>query len=174
MGAVAGVVSAATSIYSAFTADDNADETRQAASQQNTNPWMSSGGRDLADRQLQLLMTDPTAAMEADPGYKSALMAAQRTMAKYGQDSGNMAAAAAQTGSNWYDNALRRLAGLAGATQMPAQGASASMQGMQAAHQMQGQGQASLGYGIRQLAGIFGGSGNTTPDGPMIWSGGGY
>jgi hypothetical protein len=156
MGVTTAIIGAGTSLYSAYSANERADQMTEQASQ--SDPWASSGGRALADRQLQLLMTDPEAAMLADPGYLAAMKGATRAMARYGQNSGNMAVAAASTASNWYDNAVRRLSGLAGATQMPAQGTNAAVSGMAQANQQAGQGLASLGYGIRQLENIFGGT----------------
>ena len=86
------------------------------------DPWGNSGGRALADAQLQELIRNPNAAMSNDPAYASRIQGAQRAAARYGQDSGAMAVAGANASSSWYNERLAQLQGLAGAGFNPAGG----------------------------------------------------
>lgn len=131
------------------------DQRKMAESvQKAADPWGASGGRSLADSQLQQLMRDPTQGMENDPAYRARIQAAQRASAKYGQDSGRMAVAGAQAGTDWYNQRLAQLGGLAGAGGAPGAGGGVAMQGIANANDLASKSLASLGYGIS------GGNGN--------------
>ena len=118
--------------------------------------------------QLSKLMANPSLAM-GTPGYQFARLAGQqgleRAGAKLGQnDSGNRAIALNNYNQNYalnsYDNQIKTLAGLSGATQNPANASSAYLaaQNAQAASDQNmwkslGQGLGALGAGVQGLRG---------------------
>lgn len=125
------------------------DQRKQAQQvQKAADPWGNSGGRSLADTQLQQLMRNPLEGMENDPAFKARIMAAQRATAKYGQDSGAMSVAGANAGTDWYNSRLAQLGQLAGAGQAPGAGGGYALQGTANANEMASRALASLGYGI--------------------------
>lgn len=106
------------------------------------DPWGQSGGRGLADQQLQAFMKDPSQAAATDPAYKLRMQGAQRANAQYGQDSGAMSVAGANASTDWYNQRLAQLGGLAGAPGNPA----APMAGYTAANDLLGKSLGSIGY----------------------------
>lgn len=76
------------------------------------DPWGTSGGRALADAQLQALMRDPSQVAASDPAYALRIQAAQRAMGGYGQDSGAMAVAGANASTDWLNQRQLALASL--------------------------------------------------------------
>lgn len=124
------------------------------------DPWGQSGGRTLADSQLQELLRNPEAVAATDPAFKLRVMGAQRANAQYGQDSGAMSIAGANASTDWYNARLAQLAGLAGGTVAPGAGGGLMVQGLDNAFDASSAALASLGY----AAGTAGaGSGGLTP-----------
>ena len=139
------------------------------------DPWTASGGRALADTQLQSLMRDPSQTAATDPAYKLRIQAAQRAMGSYGQGSGNMAVAGADASTSWLDNRLTSLANLENMgnpvaaqqvgiaqTQQELEGAKLKLAAGMGANSLAGQSIASLGFGVTQATG-----GNTAIPGPV-------
>ena len=116
------------------------------------DPWGSSGGRNLADAQLQKFMTNPT----ADPSYALRIRGAQRANAQFGQDSGAMAVAGANASTDWFNARMAQLGGLAGAGGNPAQGVQVQMGGLEGANKLLSDSLGSFGYGAATLAGTGG------------------
>lgn len=110
------------------------------------NPWGTSGGYALAGQQLQNLLRNPGQVAATDPAYQLRIQGAQRAMAGAGQDSGAMAVAAANASSDWYNQRLAQLGGLAGANLNPAQAMQVGQAGQQAGVNLMGQGMASMAY----------------------------
>ena len=76
------------------------------------DPWGASGGRSLADEQLQALMRSPGSLM-TDPGYQAKMMGVDRVMAAQGQlGGGGGAVAAANASGDYYQQRLAALATL--------------------------------------------------------------
>ena len=76
------------------------------------DPWGASGGRSLADEQLQALMRSPGSLM-TDPGYQAKMMGVDRVMAAQGQlGGGGGAVAAANASGDYYQQRLAALAAL--------------------------------------------------------------
>jgi len=76
------------------------------------DPWGASGGRALADEQLQALMRSPGSLM-TDPGYQARMMGTDRVMAAQGQlGGGGGAVAAANASGDYYQQRLAALAAL--------------------------------------------------------------
>ena len=124
------------------------------------DPWGNSGGRSLADAQLQELMRDPEAVAATDPAFKLRVMGAQRANAQYGQDSGAMSIAGANASTDWYNARLAQLGGMAGAGVAPGAGGGVMVQGLDNAFDASSAALASLGY----AAGTAGaGTGGLTP-----------
>lgn len=153
-----------------------------AAAQATADPWGTSGGRSLADTQLQAFLRNPNPAGAGtgneDPAFAARIQGAQRSMGSYGQDSGNMAVAGANASTDWYNQRLAQLANLAGAPGNPgvaaqlglsgqtlgqnqqelqlraAQGGASNNLAMNtAANDLMGKSLASAGYGATMLAG---------------------
>lgn len=126
----------------------NAEEARRAAKQpQVYDPF----GPQRAQYQQQLaeLTADPSK-IQSDPGYTSGLQAVQRTMAAQGYlGSGNMMNEIANFGGNFYNQAVSRLSGLAGANIGPVQQNSSSRV---AANDMMSRSLASIGFSLAQMA----------------------
>jgi hypothetical protein len=124
------------------------------------DPWGNSGGRGLADAQLQELMRNPEAVAATDPAFKLRVMGAQRANAQYGQDSGAMSVAGANASTDWYNARLAQLGGMAGAGVAPGAGGGVMIQGLDNAFDASSAALASLGY----AAGTAGaGTGGLTP-----------
>jgi len=124
------------------------------------DPWGNSGGRSLADAQLQELMRNPEAMAATDPAFKLRVMGAQRANAQYGQDSGAMSVAGANASTDWYNARLAQLGGMAGAGVAPGAGGGVMVQGLDNAFDASSAALASLGY----AAGTAGaGNGGLTP-----------
>lgn len=117
------------------------------------DPWGQSGGRGMADSQLQQLMTNPGQAAASDPSYGLRIQGAQRAMAPMGQDSGAMAVAGANASTDWLNQRMSALGGLAGAGVNPGQGAQLQMTGQAGANSLASQSLASIGYGVTQAGG---------------------
>lgn len=151
----------AMSIYSGITGLQKQKElerlARLAAAQ--SDPWGNSGGRSLADAQLQQLLRDPSAVAENDPAYKLRIQGAQRANAQFGQDSGAMSVAGANASTNWYNERLAQLGALAGSGVNPGTGAQIGLNGQIAANDLASQSLGSIGYGIGQVTG----QGSLTP-----------
>ena len=132
-----------------------ADALRKQAllAQQKADPWGNSGGRGLADQQLQQLMTNPSQVASQDPSFGLRIQGAQRATAQYGQGSGAMSVAGANASTDWYNQRLGQLGGLAGATQNPASAYSVGMQGQIGANDLASKSLASIGYGVTQAGG---------------------
>jgi hypothetical protein len=145
----------AMSIYSGITGLQKQKElermARLAAAQ--SDPWGKSGGRTLADQQLQQLMRDPSAVAANDPAYKLRIQGAQRANAQFGQDSGAMSVAGANASTNWYNERLAQLGALAGSGVNPGTGAQIGLNGQIAANEQASQSLGSIGYGIGQMTG---------------------
>lgn len=92
-------------------------------------PWQSAGGGDLAAQQLLALLSGKTD-VSSLPGYKAGEQAVTRQGAANGWlGSGNMMAALKDYGSNFYNNAVTQLGGLAGAQFNPATSGSLALNG---------------------------------------------
>lgn len=88
------------------------------------DPWGGSGGRGVADAQLQAVLRGGSTAYENTPAYAARMQAVQRQMASQGYNgSGNAAVAAAQAGGAGYNEWVQQMAGLAGANANPASAA---------------------------------------------------
>lgn len=112
------------------------------------DPWGAYRG-DAAGR-LDALSRDPSS-ITSDPGYEAGLQAVQRSMAAQGyQGSGNMMAALQKYGGDFYEKAIARLSGLAGAGQNPAAGPTLEMQGNVNATNLIGQSFNRLSYGVNR------------------------
>lgn len=125
------------------------------------DPWSASGGRALADTQLQGLMKDPSSITKM-PGYEAGLQAVERKMASQGfNGSGNMMVALSKYGGDFYNQALQSLAAMSGANVNPGTAGQIMQQGTQqqlgatlSANDLASRSLASLGYGtIRAGAG---------------------
>lgn len=117
------------------------------------DPWGTSGGRGVADAQLQSLLNDPTQAAANDPAYQLRIQAAQRATAGSGQGSGAMAVAAANASSDWYNTRLSQLGGISGATVNPGTAADLSLTGTNNANMLAGSSLASIGFGLNTATG---------------------
>jgi len=117
------------------------------------DPWGKSGGRALADTQLQALLKNPGQVQDQDPAFKARIQAAQRASGAAGQDSGAMSVAGAGASTSWYDQHIAQLAAISGATVNPGTSAQlASGQGQQNYNQlMQNMGQGA--FGVKQAVG---------------------
>lgn len=151
------VLSAASGVKGLLDAEEMKRMARRAAMQ--ADPWGTSGGRSVADAQLQELLRDPSAVAATDPAFKLRVMGAQRANAQYGQDSGAMSIAGANASTDWYNARLAQLAGLAGGTVAPGAGGGVMVQGLDNAFDASSAALASLGY----AAGTAGGNGGLTP-----------
>ena len=108
----------------------------------------------MAGGQLQALLQDPSS-ITSMPGYQAGLTAVERKMASQGYNgSGNMMAALQQYGGNFYNDAVNRLSGLAGANQNPASSGQLLLQGTGQANDLTSRSLASIGYGIQGNQGI--------------------
>ena len=145
----------AMSIGSGIYGMSQADALRKQAllAQQKADPWGNSGGRALADTQLQDLMNNPSQVAARDPSYALRMQAASRANAQYGQDSGAMSVAAANASTDWYNQRLGQLSGLAGASQNPASAYQVGMTGQVGANTLASQSLASIGYGVTSAGG---------------------
>lgn len=122
-------------------------------SQNRSAPWQASGGMGLADQQLQQLMQNPGQVASQDPAYALRMQGAQRAASQYGQDSGAMSVAGANASTDWYNQRLQQLGGLAGAGVNPAGGQQVSLQGTEAANKLASSSLGSIGYGATSLGG---------------------
>lgn len=145
----------AMSVYSGITGMQRAEEMRRMAklAALKGDPWGTSGGRGMADAQLQQLMRDPSQVAASDPAYKLRIQGAQRATAQSGQDSGAMAVAGANASTDWFNARLAQLGGLAGAGTTPGQGAGTGIQGLSAAADLQSSALGSLGYAANGAVG---------------------
>lgn len=151
-------MSAASGIKGLMDAEAMKKAARRAAA--GADPWGMSGGRGLADAQLQELMRNPEAVAASDPAFKLRVMGAQRANAQYGQDSGAMSVAGANASTDWYNARLAQLGGMAGAGVAPGAGSGVMVQGLDNAFDASSAALASLGY----AAGTAGaGNGGLTP-----------
>lgn len=124
------------------------------------DPWGTSGGRALADAQLQELLRDPSGVAQNDPAYKLGIQGAQRANAQFGQDSGAMSVAGANASTDWYNTRLAQLGGLAGTGFNPQGAAQIGIEGVSAANNLLSSSLGSIGYG---MAGSGAGAGGLTP-----------
>lgn len=151
-------MSAASGVKGLMDAEAMKKAARRAA--MSADPWGNSGGRSLADAQLQELMRNPEAVAASDPAFKLRVMGAQRANAQYGQDSGAMSVAGANASTDWYNARLAQLGGMAGAGVAPGAGSGVMVQGLDNAFDASSAALASLGY----AAGTAGaGNGGLTP-----------
>jgi hypothetical protein len=151
-------MSVASGVKGLIDAEEMKRMARRAAMQ--ADPWGTSGGRSVADAQLQELLRDPSAVAATDPAFKLRIQGAQRANAQYGQDSGAMSIAGANASTDWYNARLAQLAGLAGGTVAPGAGGGLMVQGLDNAFDASSAALASLGY----AAGTAGaGNGGLTP-----------
>lgn len=98
-------------------------------------------------QQLSALSADPTL-IQKQPGYQAGLDAVQRSMAAQGYTgSGNMMAAIAKYGGDFYNQTLDRFSGLAGAGFNPAAGAQLNLEGQIGSAQLAGSSLNRLAYG---------------------------
>lgn len=108
--------------------------------------------RQYAD-QMAALSADPSL-ITKQPGYEAGLQAIKRTMASQGYTgSGNMMAALAKYGGDFYNQTMNQYAGLAGAGFNPAAGAQIGLQGQQYGVDLAGRALGSIGYGMRAAGG---------------------
>lgn len=110
------------------------------------DPWGNSGGRALADSQLQQLLRDPSSVAASDPAYKLRIQGAQRATSQYGQDSGAMSIAGANASTDWYNGRLAQLAGLSGAGTTPGNGMGTALIGLTASNNLLSSSLGSIGY----------------------------
>lgn len=141
-----------------------AEQLRKLAAQsgKRADPWGASGGRSLADTQLQELMRNPGQVAARDPSYGLRMQGAQRANAIYGQDSGAMAVAGANASTDWYNQRLAQLSGLAGTGFSPGTAEQFGMSGTAGASELAGKSLASIGYGVTRAGG---GTGMELPPG---------
>ena len=146
---------AASSIFSGAMGMNQAGQLRRLAelSANRADPWGTSGGRGLADQQLQALMRDPMQVASRDPSYAMRMQGAQRAMGIYGQDSGAMGVAGANASTDWLNQRMATLGGMAGAGVNPGAAAQLRLQGEQGADDMTSRGLASIGYGLTRAVG---------------------
>lgn len=147
------------------------------AAQNMTDPFASS--RQQYIDQLNAVMANPSLTMST-PGYQfqleQGLQGLNRNLAQRGMGtsvsgqpgtpaSGGAGIAQQKYGQEYalssYNNYVNRLAGLAGATQQPAQGGQAALTAQQAAQKQAQAGWGALGQGVGALSTYFGGGGNT-------------
>lgn len=155
IGGLKGVNSAlsfGSGIYGLYNAYQQKKLAQQMAAK--ADPWTTSGGRAVADTQLQELLKDPSAAAKNDPSYALRLQAASRGAAQYGEGSGKMAVDAANASTSWYNDRLQQLGGLAGANANPANAAEIALRGRGAADKFAGDSLATIGYGANAPSGI--------------------
>jgi len=145
----------AMSIGSGIYGMSQADALRKQAllAQQKADPWGNSGGRALADTQLQDLLNNPSQVAARDPSYALRMQGASRANAQFGQDSGAMSVAGANASTDWYNQRLGQLGGLAGASQNPASAYQVGMTGQVGANTLASQSLASIGYGVTSAGG---------------------
>lgn len=143
------------SIASGLYGMSEADKLKKAAmlAGQQADPWGTSGGRSLADSQLQELMRNPGQVALRDPSYALRIQGAQRAMAQYGQDSGAMSVAGANASTDWYNQRLGQLGGLAGAGVNPGNASQISMSGLTSGNDLMSKALASIGYGVTRAGG---------------------
>ncbi len=99
--------------------------------------------------QLSDLMKDPSSVTKY-PGYDAGLQAVERKMASQGYNgSGNMMTALQKYGGDFFDQAVGRLSGLAGAGFNPASAAQLQLSGSMGATDLASRSLASIGYGLR-------------------------
>ncbi len=104
--------------------------------------------RDQYAQQMQRLMQDP-AYLQQMPGYKAGLQAVERRMAAQGYNgSGNMMAALAQYGGDFYNQTMAQLGGFAGAGVNPGNAAQLALSGSNNAASMGMQSLNRIGYGL--------------------------
>ena len=146
LGRPGSALSVGSGVYGMYQAEQLKKLAQAAALQ--ADPWGTSGGRAVAGGQLQNLLLDPNS-ITSMPGYKAGLQAVERRMASQGYNgSGNMMAALAQYGGQFYNDAVGRLGGLAGANQNPSTSADILLRGNVAANDASSKAQASIGYGL--------------------------
>ena len=161
-------------IYSGIKGIGMSEEMRKRAEQdralalkaaQEGPEWQKSGGRGLADAQLQQLMRDPGQVAAQDPSFGLRIQGAQRATAMYGQNSGAMSVAGANASTDWYNQRLAQLGQLADAPGRPtgtiAGAAQLGQSGEMAANDLYSRSLASIGYGVNRGVG---GSGQYTPE----------
>ena len=111
---------------------------------QAADPWGTSGGRAGASGQLTNLLNDPSSIYKM-PGWEAGMEAVRRTV---GTPGGTMNAGLRQYGSDFYNNAVNQLSGLAGTGN-----AGLGLSGNMSAAQLASQSLASIGYGGTQATG---------------------
>lgn len=145
----------AMSIGSGLFGMSQADQMRRMAmlAAGRSDPWGASGGRGVADAQLQELLRNPGGVASSDPAYKLRIQGAQRAMGPMGQGSGAMAVAGANASTDWYNQRLSQLAGISGAGVNPGYGEQIAMQGNLGANDLASKSLASIGYGVTRATG---------------------
>jgi hypothetical protein len=145
----------ALSAVSGVTGLKRAGDLQQQAVQlgKGADPWGTSGGRAVADAQLRQLLVNPSSVAASDPAYKLRIQGAQRANAGSGQDSGAMSVAGANASTDWYNQRVAQLAGMAGASINPANGAQIQLGGTEAANSLTSSSLGSLGYATGRLVG---------------------
>ncbi len=143
------------SIGSGLYGMSQADQLRKMAamSGKRADPWGMSGGRSLADAQLQELMTNPGQVAGRDPSYALRMQGAQRATATQGQDSGAMAVAGANASTDWYNQRLAQLGGLAGAGVNPGTAEQINMNAQGDAATLTSKSLYDIGYGVNNIGG---------------------
>lgn len=141
---VMGAYNLGTGLYGLYEADQMR---RQAKQPQVYDPFASQ--RAQYQQQLAALAADPSL-ITKDPSYAAGLQAVMRSQAAAGYlGSGNMMTALMDYGGNFYNSAISRLAGLAGANISPVgTGINARVQ----ANTAMSQALASIGFGLKALA----------------------
>jgi len=104
-------------------------------------------GGNLPNEQLTALLSNPGGMAMSDPAYALRQRAASRATATMGANSGAAAVAAANASTDWYNQRLAQLGGLAG------QGADVGLKGTIASNQMMGSALANIGFGVNQFTG---------------------
>lgn len=141
------LVNAGTGLYGLYQSEQQKKLAKLAAMR--SDPWGTSGGRDLAAGQLKGVLEGGSAAYENTPAYRARMQAVQRSMAANGYlGSGNMAVAAANAGTAGYNEYLQQMSGLAGANANPATASTLEMTGTSGANNLAMNSLGLIGKGI--------------------------
>jgi len=153
------------SIMSGITGIQQSGQIKKAGQQAAlaANPWGTNGGQALAGSQLQQLMTNPGQVAATDRAYALRVQGAQRAAAQQGQDSGAMSVAGANASTDWYNQRMQSLSGLAGAGVNPGTGAQLGLTGQVESANMLSKGLGSMAYGTNSIPGVSGATATMPP-----------
>jgi hypothetical protein len=150
LDAAKGGMSIASGLYGMNRARQIEEYARKAGKK--ADPWGNSGGRALADSQLQELMRNPGQVSSRDPSYALRMQGAQRANVTRG--SGAMAVAGANASTDWYNQRMQALGGMAGAPGDPTAPGKIDATAYGMGNDLAGQSLASIGYGMSRLGGV--------------------